>query len=242
VHFFIGPKCPNRTIFDNDKTVTEERMDIEQLMPHVEALVFASERPITQPELVEMLGQALEEAIEPGRIDACLDAVREKYDAAYYPFQLREIGGGYQFLTKKAFHKTVLQLNGDKHIKKLSSAAMETLSIIAYKQPITKSEIEYIRGVSADYSIQKLLEKELIVISGRNEEMIGKPLTYVTSKSFMDYLGINSPADLPKLKDVANTDIVLPTPGADAQPGDSPLAINENGSLEQLSEDNELPT
>ena len=97
---------------------------------------------------------------------------------------------------------------------------METLAIIAYKQPITKSEIEFIRGVSADYSIQKLLEKELIVITGRNENMVGKPLTYATSKNFMDYLGINNSAELPQLKDIINTDIVMPTNGSEATPGD----------------------
>src|SRR4051812_42987341 len=112
-------------------------MDIEQLMPHVEALIFASERPLTQMEITELLGQALETSIESERIATCIDAILEKYEAEYYPFQLKEIGGGFQFLTKKIFHKTVLQLNGDKHIKKLSNAAMETLSIIAYKQPIT---------------------------------------------------------------------------------------------------------
>jgi segregation and condensation protein B len=208
-------------------------MDIEQLMPHVEALIFASERPITQMELTEMIGQAMEESIEAERIATCLDAIREKYDAHYYPFQLREAGGGYQFLTKKAYHKTVLQLNGDKHIKKLSAAAMETLAIIAYKQPITKSEIEFIRGVSADYSIQKLLDKELIVIAGRNEEMVGKPLIYTTSKNFMDYLGINSPTELPQLKDITNTEIVLPTSGSDAIPEgeNGSLLVSEDGSL-----------
>jgi len=212
-------------------------MDIEQLMPHVEALIFASERPLTQIEMTEILGQALETVIETDRISTCLDAIREKYDAEYYPFQLKEIGGGYQFLTKKAFHKTILQLNGDKHIKKLSTAAMETLSIIAYKQPITKSEIEYIRGVSADYSIQKLLEKELIVISGRNEEMVGKPLIYNTSKSFMDYLGINSPAQLPQLKDITDKQIVMPTSGLEAAPTDSPsiIIVNEQSALKQAS-------
>src|SRR6202012_2862243 len=143
----------------------------------------------------------------------CIDAVRENCDAPYYPFQLKETGGGFQFLTKKAYHKTVLQLNGDKHIKKLSTAAMETLAIIAYKQTVTKSEIEYIRGVSADYSIQKLLEKELIVISGRNENMVGKPLIYSTTKNFMDYLGINSPSQLPQLKDITDMQIVMPTSG-----------------------------
>jgi len=208
-------------------------MDIEQLMPHVEALIFASDRPITQIEITEMIGQAMEQSIESDRVATCIDAIKEKYDAPYYPFQLREAGGGYQFLTKKAFHKTVLQLNGDKHIKKLSSAAMETLSIIAYKQPITKAEIEFIRGVSADYSIQKLLEKELIVIIGRNEDMVGKPLVYATSKNFMDYLGINSSAELPQLKDISNTEIVLPTNGTEAMPEgeNGPLLVAEDGSL-----------
>ncbi len=207
-------------------------MDIEQLMPHVEALIFASERPLTITEMGEMLGPALEEIIEEERIAICIEAVREKYDAEYYPFQLREAGGGYQFLTKKAYHKTVLQLNGDKHIKKLSAAAMETLAIIAYKQPITKSEIEFIRGVSADYSIQKLLEKELIVITGRNENMVGKPLTYATSKNFMDYLGINTAAELPKLKDITNIDIVMPTNGSEATPEDeAAMLVSADGTI-----------
>lgn len=213
-------------------------MDIEQLMPHVEALIFASERPLTLIEMTEILGQALETIIEGDRVATCLDAVREKYDAPYYPFQLKEAGGGYQFLTKKAYHKTVLQLNGDKHIKKLSTAAMETLAIIAYKQPITKGEIEYIRGVSADYSIQKLLEKELIVITGRNEDMVGKPLVYSTSKNFMDYLGINSSGQLPQLKDITDIDIVMPTDGAEAIPVEEmQLVVAEDGSLKQAEEE-----
>lgn len=208
-------------------------MTIEQLMPHIEALVFASERPITLMELADMLGQTFDEPIEGERIAACIDAIREKYDVEYYPFGLREIGGGYQFLTKKEFHKTVLQLNGDKHIKKLSVSAMETLAIIAYKQPIAKSEIEFIRGVSVDYSIQKLLEKELIVIAGRNENAVGKPLVYATSKNFMDYLGINTPADLPALKDILNIEIVVPTDASEAEPGEqqTPVMVEADGSL-----------
>ena len=209
-------------------------MDIEQLMPHVEALIFASDRPVTQIELCEMLGQAFELPIEIDRISTCVEAIRDKYEESYYPFQLREAGGGYQFLTKKAYHKTVLQLNGDKYIKKLSTAAMETLAIIAYKQPIGKSEIEYIRGVSADYSIQKLLEKDLIVITGRNENAVGKPLIYATSKNFMDYLGINGKEGLPELKDIVNTEIVVPTDAIEAMPEDSGvLLVNAEGDLHQ---------
>ena len=235
VHYFIHPDSRGTLISVVKKKA--ESMDIEQLMPHVEALIFASERPLTQMEITELLGQAFDEPIESERIATCVEAIREKYEADYYPFQLKEIGGGFQFLTKKIFHKTVLQLNGDKHIKKLSTAAMETLSIIAYKQPITKSEIEYIRGVSADYSIQKLLEKELIVISGRNEDMVGKPLIYNTSKNFMDYLGINSPAQLPQIKDITDMEIVMPTSAEEAIPADAQglILVSEHGALKQAS-------
>ncbi|HNM14784.1 MAG TPA: SMC-Scp complex subunit ScpB, partial [bacterium] len=88
---------------------------------------------------------------------------------------------------------------------------LETLAIIAYKQPITKSEIESIRGVNCDYAVQKLLEKDLIIISGRNENMVGKPLIYSTSKSFMDYFGINSPDELPKISEVLMEEMVKAT-------------------------------
>jgi segregation and condensation protein B len=88
---------------------------------------------------------------------------------------------------------------------------LETLSIIAYKQPVTKSEIESIRGVSSDYAIQKLLEKDLIVITGRNEKLPGHPLVYATSKNFMDYFGLNTAEDLPKLKEIYDENYVAPT-------------------------------
>lgn len=207
-------------------------MDLDQLMLHVEALLFASDRPLTPSELTGYASLALEMDVEEERVVACIQAIDEKYNAAYYPFGLRELGGGYQFLTKSKFHSTVLQLNGDKHIRKLSTAAMETLSIIAYKQPVTKSEIEFIRGVSADYSIQKLLEKELIIISGRKEDAVGKPLIYATSRSFMDYLGINSPAGLPALKEINNIEVIVPTDALEALPNDmASMLVGVEGDL-----------
>ena len=207
------------------------------LMPHVEALIFASERPLTLLEITDYLGQALEVPLIEKQISAALEAIEDKYSADFYPFGLVQTGGGYCFLTKKEFHRTVLQLNGDKHIKKLSTAALETLAIVAYKQPITKGDIEAIRGVSADYSIQKLLEKELIAIIGRDEESVGKPLLYATSRNFMDYLGINSTADLPPLKELAQMQVVEPTAASEAQPEDAVpseprLVVTEDGSLE----------
>jgi segregation and condensation protein B len=198
-------------------------MTIPELIPHVEALIFASDKPVGLAELNEFLNAALEIIVPADDLEAAVEAVSAKYDAEEFPFGLHESGGGFQFLTKPQFHKTVLQLNGEKHIRKLSSAAMETLAIVAYKQPVTKGEIEYIRGVSADYSIQKLLEKDLIAITGRREDAVGKPLEYATSKSFMDYLGIASPKALPQLRDIVSTDIVIPTEATEALPTDTPL-------------------
>jgi len=180
-------------------------MEISEIIPHIEVLIFASEKPLTSLDIVELINNTfgfLEELISLDQVDAAVNGIKEKYDSEFYPFEVKESGGGWQFLTKKDFHQTIAQLNGDKFLKRLSNAALETLAIIAYKQPITKGEIESIRGVNTDYSIQKLLEKELILISGRSENMPGKPLLYVTSKTFMDYFGINSAEDLPKIKEV----------------------------------------
>ncbi|GEO09953.1 SMC-Scp complex subunit ScpB [Segetibacter aerophilus] len=180
-------------------------MELSQIIPHIEALIFASDKPLTALDIVDLINNAfgfMEERISLDQIEAAIEGIREKYNAEFYPFAVRESGGGYQFLTKKDFYKTVALLNGEKFLKRLSNAALETLAIIAYKQPITKGEVEAIRGVNSDYSVQKLLEKELIIISGRNEELPGKPLVYSTSKSFMDYFGINSTDDLPKIREV----------------------------------------
>lgn len=189
-------------------------MELSNLIPHIESLIFASDKPLTAAEITELINSAfgfMDDKVSDAQVAAAIEGIVEKYSSEFYPFEVRESGGGWQFLTKKEFHKTVAQLNGEKFLKKLSAAALETLAIIAYKQPITKGEIESIRGVSSDYSVQKLLEKELIVISGRNEKLPGHPLVYATSKSFMDYFGINHPEDLPKIKEVLADQLVEPT-------------------------------
>lgn len=209
-------------------------MEISSLIPHIESLIFASDKPLTPAELTELINQAfgfMEDKVLEEQVNAALEGIVEKYNSEFYPFEVRQSGGGWQFLTKKEFHKTVAQLNGEKFLKRLSAAALETLAIIAYKQPITKGEIESIRGVSSDYSVQKLLEKELIIISGRNEKMPGHPLVYTTSKSFMDYFGINSPEDLPKIREVLADQVVQ---GTLVNPDDfqtSGLLVTDDGEL-----------
>src|SRR5215471_17604713 len=189
-------------------------MEISNLIPHIESLVFASDKALTTLEITDLLNNAfgfMEDKIMLDQVEAALEGIVEKYNAEFYPFEVRQSGGGWQFLTKKEYHKTIAQLNGDKFLKRLSNAALETLAIIAYKQPVTKAEIEAIRGVSSDYAIQKLLEKDLIIITGRNEKLPGHPLVYATSRNFMDYFGINSPEDLPKIREVLAEQLVEPT-------------------------------
>ena len=210
-------------------------MEISNLIPHIEALIFASDKPLTSLDITELVNSAfgfMEDKVTLDQVEASVEGIVEKYNSEFYPFEVKQSGGGWQFLTKKDFHKTIAQLNGEKFLKRLSAAALETLAIIAYKQPITKGEIETIRGVSTDYTIQKLLEKELIVISGRNEALPGHPLIYNTSKSFMDYFGVNSAEDLPKIKEVLANQIIEGTvisPNDFVQP--SSLAVTDNGEL-----------
>ena len=211
-------------------------MTTSDLIPHIEALIFASDKPLTTLEIVELVNNAfpdLDEKIGLDRVEAAIEGITEKYSADFYPFEMKMSGGGWQFLTRKEFHKTVAQLNGDKFLKRLSAAAMETLSIIAYKQPVTKGEIEAIRGVSSDYAVQRLLEKELIVISGRNEKAPGQPLLYSTSRNFMDYFGINTPEELPKIREVLAEQAVEPTvvnPETPAEDSEA-LSVSETGDL-----------
>ena len=206
-------------------------MEISQIIPHIEALIFASDKALSAEEITELINNALgfiEDRANPDQIQAAIEGIKEKYDTEFYAFELKQSGGGWQFLTKPQYHKTVALLNGDKFLKRLSTAALETLSIIAYKQPITKSEIESIRGVNCDYAVQKLLEKDLIIISGRNEDAVGKPLIYCTSKSFMDYFGINSPSELPKISEILMEELVKAT------------VINDNGNVEENETSTEI--
>ena len=231
-------------------------MEINNLIPHIESLIFASDKPLTTLEILEFVNNAfafMDEKVSLDQVESAIDGIVEKYNSEFYPFEVRQSGGGWQFLTKKEYHKTIAQLNGDKFLKRLSGAALETLAIIAYKQPITKGEIEAIRGVNSDYTVQRLLEKELIIISGRNEKLPGHPLVYSTSKNFMDYFGINSAEDLPMIREVLAEQLVMPTyieqteqpqqnietPGEAPPTENSAFIVGENGEL--IVNDDETP-
>lgn len=167
---------------------------------HIEALIFCAPEPLGINEIVSCLTEMFGAVVPLKDVELALADLGKKYGEVEFSFALEKLGGGYQFLTKPAYQPSISILLRQHSQKRLSTAQLETLSIIAYKQPLTKSDVEQIRGVSCDYSLQKLLEKELIEIKGKSEG-IGRPLIYGTSQKFMDYFGINSILDLPQPKD-----------------------------------------
>jgi segregation and condensation protein B len=167
---------------------------------HIEALIFASPQAVSIADIKLVLEEALQTEIAEADIRASVESLKTQYQAEHFSFELIEIAGGYQFLTKGAFHHTIAIHLKQTTRKRLSQAALETLALVAYKQPVSRSELEDIRGVNCDYALQKLLEKELALITGRSDGP-GRPLLYATTEKFMDYFGINSLTDLPKPKD-----------------------------------------
>lgn len=178
---------------------------MDHLEQHIESLIFTSDSPITVDDIRNCLKDSFDTKFKKGPIEKALVGLQEKYQQAHFSFELLEIAGGFQFLTKTSYHNTVGTYLKQKTKKRLSKAALETLSIIAYKQPVVKSEMEKIRGVSCDYAVQKLLEKELVSIVGRGDGP-GKPLQYGTSTKFMDYFGLKNIEDLPQPKDFREPD------------------------------------
>ncbi len=173
---------------------------MDYLNQHVESLIFCSSEPVSVNDIISCLSEMFGVDFLERDILNKIDELKEKYAQDEYAFEINSTGGGFQFLTKPAYQVSIGILLKQKSKKRLSTSALETLAIIAYKQPVTKTDIEHIRGVSSDYSVHKLLEKGLIEIRGK-AEAIGKPILYGTSDKFMEYFGINSLGDLPMPKD-----------------------------------------
>ncbi len=174
---------------------------MDNLTKHIESLIFTTSNTISFNEIKAALEGVFEQNIEKKEVEKALEGLVKRYKDEQYAIEIANISGGYRFLTKAAYHNTVGQHLKILSKKKLSKAAIETLAIIAYKQTVPKSEIEAVRGVNCDYSVQKLLEHELIEITGRSDGP-GRPLLYGTSEKFMDHFGLSDLNDLPQLKEL----------------------------------------
>ncbi len=163
----------------------------------IEAVIFASEEAVSS----QYIGQVLEEELSTADIEACIDRLNEAYAATGRCFRIAGVGGGFRFLTLPSLEPTLKKMLAPKIQRKLSQSALEVLAVIAYQQPVTRGEIQQIRGVSPDYAVNKLLERGLIDVRGRAETP-GKPLLYGTTKEFLDFFNLQSLKDLPKLREI----------------------------------------
>ena len=162
----------------------------------VEALIFVSDEPLTPSRLGEIVGD-----LDARKVRGLVDQINAEYDQSGRPFRVEELAGGFQVLSRPEFKKWLLQLVRSKGQARLSQATIETLAIVAYKQPVTRADIENIRGVQAGELLRSLLERGLIRIAGRSEAL-GRPLLYGTTKKFLDIFGLRSLKDLPSLDEV----------------------------------------
>ncbi|HYF68669.1 MAG TPA: SMC-Scp complex subunit ScpB [Ohtaekwangia sp.] len=178
-------------------------MALDFLQNHIEALIFCSPSPIKVAEIKSCLSEMFNAEVPDEDIQTVIQQLEEKFSGDEFSFQLFKTAGGYQFLTKPAYQASIGIMLKQQSKKRLSTSAMETLSIIAYKQPISKTEIENIRGVNCDYAVQKLLDKQLIEITGK-ADTIGRPMLYGTTVKFMEYFGINELSELPTPKEFSS--------------------------------------
>jgi len=169
----------------------------------IEALIFSSDDSLSAEEIIRAVKSIDGEEIELTKddVDSTVDLINQKYTDNVNAFRILRIANGYLYATLEVFAKYVGYLSSERAKRRLSQAALETLSIIAYKQPITKPELESIRGVNSDYILTTLLEKNLITIKGR-AETVGRPLLYVTTDEFLKYFGLNNLTDLPKPREI----------------------------------------
>ena len=162
----------------------------------VEAVLFASDEPLSAQRLVNIV-----EAGGVKQIRQCIERLNKKYDDGGFSFRIEQIAGGYQMMTLSAYNPWLKKLLRVRTDTKLSQAALETLAIISYKQPVIRADIEAIRGVAAGDMIRSLMYKGLVKIVGR-AEVLGRPMLYGTTKRFLEIFGLNSLKDLPKIEEL----------------------------------------
>ena len=179
-----------------------EFIDGSRLSSVIEALIFASNEPLSASKIRKVIidnEQNIE--ISEETVDEFIQLLNQRYEESGCSFRIERIGGGYTFLTQKKYHYWLSVFQHENAYRKLSQSATESLAIVAYRQPITKPEVDQIRGVDSGYILRQLMEKALIEVAGRGDGP-GKPLVYKTSRHFLRHFGLNSVQDLPKPREI----------------------------------------
>jgi segregation and condensation protein B len=207
----------------------------EHLKPIIEALIFASPEPLTPKTLFKVLESEPKEDVEAG-----LALLRQDYERPG-GLQLVEVAGGYQIVTRPELHEYVRRLFHERTSQKLSVQALETLAVIAYRQPVTAPEITEIRGVNTSGVLNTLIDRKLVKIVGR-KNVVGRPFMYATTREFLEKFGLNDISDLPKVEDLAEA-LGFDPPSLDIEPAATtiPLDFGDEGAAPASAEASEEP-
>ena len=179
-------------------------MEIDELKPIVEAMVFAADEPLTFKAIKDVLKD-----VEKNQIQEVIDLLNKEYEDAQRAFQIKEIANGWQMQTKEDFAPWLSKLYSLRKKGRLSKPALESLSVVAYKQPVTRAEVEAIRGVNVDGVMALLMEKDFIKILGRKDSP-GRPIIYGTTDKFLEYFGLVSVKDLPPIEEFVKEEEPIP--------------------------------
>lgn len=225
------------------ETIREENDSAQEVQAQtlgvIEALLFISEKPLTVDELKKVL-----RAATAAEIKKAVQSLNQEYTGRLSGMTILEIAGGYQMLTNPRYAPHVREFFKTKHKEKLSKPALETLAIVAYKQPVTRMDIELIRGVNSDGVVAHLVDKELVKIAGR-KDIPGRPFLYGTTKQFLEYFGLKSLESLPKLEEFPDlkpvvqqdsSDPASPSGPAEQETGQEPQESQASLSVEESSE------
>lgn len=215
-----------------ENEIPQGDQQLQHIKGVIEVLLFISEKPVTLEQIRDCL-----ETVSPNEIKKAIGILSEEYDSRKSGVTIREIAGGYQMLSNPTYASYARSFYQTKHKEKLSKPALETLAIIAYKQPVTRADVELIRGVNSDGVVAHLLNKELIKAVGR-KDVPGRPFTYGTTKQFLEYFGLKSLESLPSLEEFSalNAKGESPTANEDASSHDGggiPVDAIEMSSLER---------
>lgn len=171
-------------------------IELNEIKKIVEALIFASDSPISENRIKNIILE-----LDAVQINEIIDKLNDEYDQNEHAFKIVRLAGGFQFVSRAEYAHYIKQYYKGRAKSRLSRAALETLAIVAFKQPISRPEIDSVRGVNSDGVVKNLLERNLIQISGRSET-IGRALLYSTTPEFLQYFGVNGIADLPKPREI----------------------------------------
>jgi segregation and condensation protein B len=173
-----------------------------RLLKATEALLFAADDPIGTERIAEIVTEVTgESSLDAERVEAVIEALQEAYTANERAFEIVAWAGGYRLVTREEVAPFVKAMVQDEQRQSLSRSLLETVAVVAYKQPVTRPEVDFVRGVNSDYALRKLMELELVDVKGRSESL-GRPLLYGTTPAFLEQFGLNTLDDLPTIREV----------------------------------------